>query len=248
MSNTERNNAARMGLQCTTEDSREIMIRTVYAEAFGEGPIGMEAVAWVIRNRAESGQFGGRTPGSVCLSSHQFEPWRSSAGVRRIENLEHGSDRYRQVAAIVDRVMAAPESADITGGSTHFANAEVVRGRRGGGITDWMARFMREGRSFDLGNHTFYGGDPEQARTALSRRGRDEGFTLSNNPADRDAPRTEGENPMVIFFASIFEMLAQLVSSITGGLGGQPADAGDNKLPTSGTPLASPQPAARTTA
>lgn len=203
MASLEQNNAARMGLSPSGGDCREIMIRTVYAEAFGEGNIGMEAVAWVIRNRAEKGGFGGSSVGEVCLKDHQFEPWRSPAGLARISALDENSDNYRRVAAIVDRVLASDQSADITGGSTHFANAQIVRERRNGAVTDWMDEFTRQGKSFDLGRHTFYGGNPNQARAAIANRGNSENFTVSNDPGSLFySGRDRQDNPNIVYVSN----------------------------------------------
>lgn len=202
MASQETTNAARMGLSPSGGDCREIMIRTVYAEAFGEGDIGMEAVAWVIRNRAEQGNFGGKSVGEVCLKGFQFEPWRSPSGLARINGLEKDSENYKRIAEIVDRVLQSEKAADITGGSTHFANAEIVRNRRNGGVTDWMADFTNQGKAFDLGRHTFYGGNPKQAEAALSKRGADSGFQLTSDPGALYYTRKDAQNNPSLLYLS----------------------------------------------
>ncbi len=182
MTSQETINAARMGLSPSEGDCREIMIRTVYAEAFGEGDVGMEAVAWVIRNRTEKGGFGGNLVGEVCLKASQFEPWRSASGLARIEGLEKGSENYNRVAAIVDRVRESDKSADITGGSDHFGNETIVRERNDGNLNGWMKKFRDQGKAFNLGRHTFYGGDPAKARELISQRGEENDFKLTSDP------------------------------------------------------------------
>ena len=50
---------------------------TVYMEASGAGPAGIQAVAYVLTNRWRSGKFGG-TLAAVCLKPLQFSCWNTS--------------------------------------------------------------------------------------------------------------------------------------------------------------------------
>ena len=55
----------------------QVAARTVWMEARGEGPEGMEAVAHVIKNRMADGRWG-NTASSVCLWHSQFSGWSSN--------------------------------------------------------------------------------------------------------------------------------------------------------------------------
>src|SRR5258708_18614543 len=53
----------------------EIVARTVWGEARGEGVDGWVAVSWVIKNRAGHPGWWGRDLKSVCLKRAQFSSW-----------------------------------------------------------------------------------------------------------------------------------------------------------------------------
>jgi hypothetical protein len=52
--------------------------RTIWGEARGEGKIGMEAVACVIRNRVRNPRWWGKDYSSVCLHPFQFSCWNAN--------------------------------------------------------------------------------------------------------------------------------------------------------------------------
>jgi hypothetical protein len=202
------------------EAARDIMIRTVYAEANREGDKGMEAVAWVIRNRMRNGRYGGDSVADVCLKHLQFEPWLSASGQKRIADLHTDSPEYLHIGKIVDRVMDS-QSVDITGGSLYFANETTVRQRRGGSLNDWMNYYRGKGQWIPIGpNHTFYAGDPEKARGALEER---EGSPsrITPNEISRLAQNTPQPAPAATSNASlddIPEMFGALIFGLLGAL------------------------------
>ena len=53
----------------------DIMARTVWGEARGEGEPGMVAVAWVIKNRSAKPGWWGDDVESVCRKPYQFSCW-----------------------------------------------------------------------------------------------------------------------------------------------------------------------------
>src|SRR5690349_13963490 len=63
---------------------RQAMVQTILGEAADQGPIGQQAVASVIRNRAVNGGYGGDTPQGVVQAPNQFEPWNTQAGRTRM--------------------------------------------------------------------------------------------------------------------------------------------------------------------
>src|ERR1700754_3195789 len=54
---------------------RDALVRTVIAEAGNQGPVGMNAVASVVKNRAALGGYGGDTIPGVVQAPGQFEPF-----------------------------------------------------------------------------------------------------------------------------------------------------------------------------
>jgi spore germination cell wall hydrolase CwlJ-like protein len=57
--------------------SIDIMARTIWGEARGEGRAGMEAVAAVIMNRVKYPRWWGTDVASVCTKPYQFSCWNS---------------------------------------------------------------------------------------------------------------------------------------------------------------------------
>ncbi|MET7242501.1 cell wall hydrolase [Methylobacterium sp. EM32] len=132
-----------------TPAERDLMIRTVYGEAGGEGAEGQEAVANVIRNRVLSGRYGGSYQ-DVITAPRQFSVWNPGdpAGTRA-RGLSPDSETYRRTGEIVDKVYLT-EAADPTKGATNYYNpkaADPAWGRTLGNVTD-------------IGNHRF-GNTPE---------------------------------------------------------------------------------------
>ena len=70
----------------TTDADRNAIVKTVYGEAAGESPAGQQAVAAVIRNRANQA---GLTPEQIAQQNNgrtwQFEPWGDPAARARME-------------------------------------------------------------------------------------------------------------------------------------------------------------------
>ena len=118
-------------MELSPED-RNSVVRTMLSEDGRSAP-GMAAVAWTIRNRAESGKFQD-TPGGVVMARHAYEPWSLP---RRDANhpLNHSatSPEYQQATRIADGVFSG-ETPDVTNGATHFYDprAQAEEGRRVG--------------------------------------------------------------------------------------------------------------------
>lgn len=118
---------------------RDLLIRTVYGEAGGEGPAGQAAVAHVIKNRLNSGHWG-VTPEDVVMASdpksgvHQFSMWNAGnkAGINA-NKLDANSPTYQGIGNIVDGVMTGSIS-DPTNGATHYY---APRGMPGGRAPSW---------------------------------------------------------------------------------------------------------------
>ena len=136
---------------------RDMLIRTVLAEAGNQGPEGQKAVAAVARNRAASGQFGGDTLPGVLQKPYQFEPWNTQGGRQRMAGIDPNSPQYQAAGQAVEQAYAGQ---DPTKGATHFyaPKAQAALGR--------PAPAWDNGSGKDIGDHRFFGGAGTQQVTA----------------------------------------------------------------------------------
>jgi len=114
-----------------TEYDRDIMTRTVWAEARHDDIFGQRSVAWVIVNRARDVR--GRFPSSiaaVCKQRGQFHAWsaaghtdgRRSAAV----SLRKHQTEYIAARMIVDGVLAGAIPDPTDGAQFYYAQSEGV--------------------------------------------------------------------------------------------------------------------------
>lgn len=131
-----------------SEYQKDILVRTVLGEARGEGMDGMEAVAAVIRNRTNSGQFP-NDPAAVALQPSQFSVWNSGAGGGKTD-YNKNSDLYRRAEQAVERVFSG-QVPDRTNGALYYHTPAVS--------PNWADEANQYGTT-RLGNHIFYNGRP----------------------------------------------------------------------------------------
>ena len=107
---------------------RDLIIRTIAAETSGKSPEESQAIAHVILNRIQSGQYGA-SPEAVLLAKKQFEPWSNPAGANYPMRFTPESRRYGMGQTALDAALGAE---DITGGATNFwaPKAQAALGRR----------------------------------------------------------------------------------------------------------------------
>lgn len=133
-------------------NDRDLAIRTVLAEAGNQGPVGQQAVASVIRNRAAQG-IGGDNPSAVVTSPNQFEPFNTPQGRARLASYDPNSPQYQQASAALDRAYTGD---DPTRGAVNFyaPKAQAQLAQRDGRpvVPPWA--IGREGQ--DIGDHRFY--------------------------------------------------------------------------------------------
>lgn len=124
---------------------RDAAARIVLAEAAGEGPTGMQAVANVVRNRAAQT---GLTPGQVITERGQFEP----VGSGRINQIGPTSPGYNEALAAVDRAYMGD---DPTRGAVNFygPKSQAALAARDGRPV--VAKFDN-GQGVDIGNQRFF--------------------------------------------------------------------------------------------
>jgi spore germination cell wall hydrolase CwlJ-like protein len=128
----------------------DVLARTLWGEARGEGTIGMHAVANTIINRVKVAQdhgsyWWGNNIIQVCQKPYQFSCWnRSDANFKKLTAVDDKDLYFATAKRIAARaVIGALE--DITEGATHY---------HASGISPYWARNERP--TTVIGNHIFY--------------------------------------------------------------------------------------------
>lgn len=97
----------------------DVMARTIWGEAQGEGFLGMRAAAHVINNRKNSEDWPD-TIELVCKQPYQFSVWNDNdPNLSKIEDVEDGDVLFDMAQAISERVLSGYDT-DITGGADHY--------------------------------------------------------------------------------------------------------------------------------
>lgn len=135
----------------TTERDRDVLARTLWGEARGEGAIGQIAVAWTIRNRVNDNRensWWGEGYAGVCLKPWQFSCWNKNdpnfpylSGAKAIPTLQ-----LSQARAIASQVISGAV-ADPTGGATHYYSTTMAT------KPAWVKGAKQ---TLALGRHIFY--------------------------------------------------------------------------------------------
>jgi spore germination cell wall hydrolase CwlJ-like protein len=107
-----------------TDKDRDILARTLWGEARGEGLAGQIAVAWTIRNRVNDGKnrsWWGEGYAGVCLKPWQFSCWNKNdpnfsylIGSKPIP-----AGQFAQAKIAADKVITG-KVPDPSGGATHY--------------------------------------------------------------------------------------------------------------------------------
>jgi N-acetylmuramoyl-L-alanine amidase len=130
----------------------DVLARTVWGEARGEGDVGMVAVAHVILNRVQIAQdrggkywWGGNII-QVCQKPYQFSCWnRSDPNFRKLQSID-ATDFYFSTALRIARgAIKGVLDDDPTQGATHYHAA---------GISPYWTR--NEKPTAVIGDHIFY--------------------------------------------------------------------------------------------
>ena len=131
-----------------TSKDRDLLIRTVMAEAGSEPAEGKAGVAYVVLNRLANGRYGNDIY-SILTKKDQFEPWTKNP--EKVMAYGPSTPGWRQAAAIVD-TMIAGGVADPTNGATHFANRDIVEARKNTRALRWIDTMSNPTK---IGRHTF---------------------------------------------------------------------------------------------
>jgi len=135
----------------TSEKDRDILARTLWGEARGEGLDGQIAVAWTIRNRVFDGKdksWWGEGYAGVCLKPWQFSCWNQNdpnyaylSGAKQIPFRE-----FAQAQIAADQVLAGRVS-DPTSGATHYYATTMPK------APNWAVGAKQ---TLKLGHHVFF--------------------------------------------------------------------------------------------
>lgn len=149
------------------ENEKLLMARTLYGEARGEGPEGMEAVANSIRNRVHNSNYPPNYTG-VIRKPKQYSIWNdpNSNLYRNLEALQPntGNASFDKAYEIAGKIMDEEENPythDTTGSlidADHYLNpVKTARGYESGKIPDshWSKHPKMKLQGV-LGNHHFY--------------------------------------------------------------------------------------------
>ena len=128
----------------------DVLARTLWGEARGEGSVGMRAVASVVLNRVKFAQkkgkyWWGNNIIQVCQKPYQFSCWnRSDPNFKQLQKIDERSPYFASAVAIAKFAIRG-ELEDQTGSATHYHAL---------GIDPYWAR--REKPSAVIGRHIFY--------------------------------------------------------------------------------------------
>jgi hypothetical protein len=157
---------------------RELLARTLQAEAGNQGASGMLAAGSVIMNRARTPGYGDGLRG-VIMRPGQFSAWNSVTGYA---GGEQGQDMARMTpsgdAYTAADTLIGGQYNDPTGGATHYYNPSISQpnwGMANGG--DWTR----------IGDHVF--GNADAGRAATQAQFSPSGGILSNEAQQMDQPQ-----------------------------------------------------------
>lgn len=157
--------ASNEGVQFTPAE-RDVLVRTVLGEAAGEGKQGMAAVAWVIRNRAESGEFPSN-PAEVALQKnkkgvHQFSTWNNEKlGGNSPQKYVPGTPEWNEALAAITGVFGGAIPDPTGGAQFYYANA----GLNAIDTPKWFDKNATAGAT-QIGHHVFASTKAAQAGMA----------------------------------------------------------------------------------
>ena len=138
-----------------TAKDLDLMAWTLLGEAAGEGSKGMQAVANVIVNRANSGQYPSRIS-KVVLQPKQFSAWNTGEGGNDPQSRYSKKSEAFKNARIIAEQAVNGELPDITGGALNYW---APRGMKNGADPYW-AKGVPEDQRLAIGNHVFLPREP----------------------------------------------------------------------------------------
>ena len=136
-----------MARKALVDDNNEIdlLARTIWGEARGEGQTGMQAVANVIMNRVKKGGWYGATVQDVVLKKWQFSTWNEGDPNREKALSVTVADPNFWTAKKLAALAYNGQLDDITAGATNYHAKSV--------LPSWS---MKMTKTASIGNHIFY--------------------------------------------------------------------------------------------
>lgn len=133
-------------LTVTDNSESDVLARTIWGEARGEGYAGMQAVANVIMNRVKRGGWYGLTITEVCKKPKQFSCWNANdPNYVKIKNVTTDNNQFLQAVEIARQAVAGTLP-DITSGATEYHATNIKPA--------WNYAKLEEVGV--IGNHKFY--------------------------------------------------------------------------------------------
>ncbi len=133
-----------------TSKDREVdlLARTAWGEARGDGRWGMQAVINVVMNRVNAGKWWGRTVEEVVLKPWQFSCWNENDPNRRqVLDITEDDAQFKQAVALA-KLALNDNLPDTTDGATHYYAAYTKE-------PAWASSGQQ---TVQIGNHIFYKG------------------------------------------------------------------------------------------
>lgn len=133
----------------------DILARTIYGEARGEGAEGMEVVACVVMNRYRSHKWycgytwmnGMKVPSvaQTCLKRFQFSCWnKNDPNLDKVLKVTAHDEQFQECLLIAERALSG-ELKDFTHGATYYHTRDVK---------PYWAK--KKSPCYEVGNHLFY--------------------------------------------------------------------------------------------
>jgi hypothetical protein len=138
----------------------DAVTRTALSEGGVDGDAGLGAVAAVVKNRLNSGQYGD-TPANVVHAPGQFSAWAlAPSNPNSPTQWSASNPQYQRAAQIVSSVFSG-DAPDPTGGATYYGNLPVIQASGKG-----MPAFTKYPQTAQIGKHTFFA-DPESQSLSM---------------------------------------------------------------------------------
>ena len=129
----------------------DVLARTMWGEARGQGDLGLQAVAHVVLNRveharAQKGFWWGNNIIQVCQKPYQFSCWnRSDPNYQKLLNVDERNLHFATCLRLARRAVIDRLGEDITKGATHYH-------------ADYVSPYWIKGEKplITIGAHLFY--------------------------------------------------------------------------------------------
>lgn len=128
----------------------DVLARTIWGEARGEGGQGMEAVAAGVMNRFNSQSwFTAPTVAGVAMKRQQFSAWNpSDPNYDAMINVDEDNNPFFSMARMIAQKAVAGNLEDFTNGATHYHSKNILP-------PAWTKGAIQ---TAVIGNHVFYKG------------------------------------------------------------------------------------------